>query len=321
MWPVRCLLRVGVARDTLITALLLLNVTVPDELRRRKRGAIGVSPRPSMGLCTTLVSLIVASSPEAAGLLLGLVDEQSRVPYWESLDHDTQLELALVEINDRYPMLRQPEIRGWALQRLQDCLLAEESASSTYVYENTPTPWLQRLTVASLCNGGCTLDGLRQTILASEHENEDRDDAFAQKDYRSQILRVQRAVVSSPGSGGVDFDILIVALLILELRGEIWWEDSDVPSQSLLNGTCFVAGRRSSEEPLFTLDGPTLMSQCFLAGNVQAGANLVGGRNGFVLECCDILIPLCWIGNGRGRRLLVVGFDAGERLETAAVDL
>ena len=31
------------------------------------------------------------------------------------------------------------------------------------------------------------------------------------------------------------------------------------------------------------------MRQCFLAGNVQAGANLVGGFNGLVLMCCHVL--------------------------------
>ena len=41
---------------------------------------------------------------------------------------------------------------------------------------------------------------------------------------------------------------------------------------------------------MYPLDAPTLMRQCALAGNIRAGANLVGGKNGFVLSCCDILM-------------------------------
>ena len=57
---VHCLLKVGVTRDRLGTTLLLLNTTIPDELRRRDRGcAVGAS-LPPLDMCKSLVSLIVA---------------------------------------------------------------------------------------------------------------------------------------------------------------------------------------------------------------------------------------------------------------------
>lgn len=288
MWPVRCLLQVGVARGNLFTALLLLNVTIPDELRQRRRSGAPSASVPSMEMCNSLVSLIVASSPDAADLLLGLVDEQSRQPFWQSLQHDARLELSLISIGGKNPMLRQPEVRLWALKQLHKCMEAEGSASSVNVFETMPTNWLKALSMACLTNAGCSLDAIfRSTFGESLEETPDSDGLIQHVD---ELKAVRNALVPAPGSGGLDFDLLIPALLILESRNVLWCEGSNASTQSMLNAACYLAGRRNIEEPLFVLDSATLMLQCTLCGNVPAGAKFVGGKNGLILECCDILM-------------------------------
>ena len=63
IWLVRCLLWVGVARDSLKDTLMLLNAIVPDELRNRHCGNVPKYSIPSMELCIRLVTLILRSSP------------------------------------------------------------------------------------------------------------------------------------------------------------------------------------------------------------------------------------------------------------------
>ena len=63
VWPVRCLLRVGVARDSLKDILMLLNAIVPDELRNRHCGNVPKYSVLLMELCKNLVTLILRSSP------------------------------------------------------------------------------------------------------------------------------------------------------------------------------------------------------------------------------------------------------------------
>ena len=63
VWLVRCLLRVGVARDSLKATLMLLNAFVPDELQNRRCGNVLKYSIPSMELCNKLVTLILMSSP------------------------------------------------------------------------------------------------------------------------------------------------------------------------------------------------------------------------------------------------------------------
>ena len=63
VWLVRCLLRVGVARDSLKATLMLINAIVPDELRNRRCGNVPKYSVPSMEQCKKLVTLILRSSP------------------------------------------------------------------------------------------------------------------------------------------------------------------------------------------------------------------------------------------------------------------
>jgi hypothetical protein len=96
---------------------MLLNVTIADELRRLPRQAASMSI-PGMESTKRLVSLIVASDPTAAELLLGLVDDQSRSRYWQSLEHETRLVLSLIDIDNKCPLLRHSEVRGWVREEL-----------------------------------------------------------------------------------------------------------------------------------------------------------------------------------------------------------
>ena len=63
VWLVRCLLWVGVARDSLKDTLMLLNAIVPDEFRNRRCGNVPKYSVPSMEQCKKLVTLILRASP------------------------------------------------------------------------------------------------------------------------------------------------------------------------------------------------------------------------------------------------------------------
>ena len=134
LWPVRCLLQVGVARDVLPTALALINAAIPDELR----GKQDHRRLDSMMLCMSLVKLIIGISPDATGLMLDLVDEEGKKRFWYSLDHVTQMELALIFLEEKCPLLQQPEVRSWVLQYLQQCLRTGSKGFALDVFSMVP---------------------------------------------------------------------------------------------------------------------------------------------------------------------------------------
>jgi hypothetical protein len=84
---------------------------------------------------------------------------------------------------------------------------------------------------------------------------------------------------------GLDFDLLIAALLILTQRRKEWREM--IPTQILLNAVCKLGGKKF--ESKFVFDSATVLQQCALTENLQAAAFLVGGKNGLVLECVDLI--------------------------------
>jgi len=289
LWPIRCLLQVGVSRNHLMTALTLLNTTIPDELRRRDRGGVVSTSIPSMEMCKSLVSLVVASSPDASEILLDLVDEKTRSRFWDSLDHETRLELSLLCVNDKLPLLLDPEVRAWGLKQLDKCITCEGSPSASDTSTALPTLWLCELVSACLRNAGCNMDILLDPTNLEETEKDvTPDDGISQ--YGEEIVKTRRALMPAPASGGLDFGLFIPALLVLEHRGTLWHTESNTSTRSLLNAACYMAGRRSVEESMFTLNGSTLMRQCTLVNDIEAGAHLIGGQNGLVLECCHILI-------------------------------
>lgn len=298
LWPVKCLVEIGVARDYLSTALNLLNVTIPDELRRRQRQKESSDVRtPSLALTKALVRIIMECHSTGAELLLELRDSFSNSTYWESLDDETRRALVLIDIDNKYPLLYQREVREWVRAHLHWAFKgAGEDAA-------LPRQWLQDLSVACLSNAGCDLqdfvvDPANVSMLSvssgdSSHGDEpsvDREAGLEQ--YRLEIVETRSALEPAPGSGGIDLDLLIPCLLMMRSRQIQWREGANrfVSTQALLDAACHFAGRKSSEEARFSLDASTIMQQCALSGNVRAGANLIGGKKGLVLSCCDILM-------------------------------
>lgn len=286
LWPVKCLLQLGVSRGYLAKALILLNATIPDELRRRRPIGTVVTMAPSMTLCTSLVSLVVGAAPGAAELLLGLVDQQSRSRFWQSLDHETKLALALVSISGKSPLLRQAEVRAWARLQLNECIKDEISASGVNVYEVMPTEWLRQLCMACFLNAGCDITYLYEPNLPDGLVDEANDIEH----HACRIRLTRNALIAARGTGGLDFDLVIPALLLLSHRGSQVQDEFQVSTQAVLEAACYLAGRPESEEAIFGFDGATVMRLCATSGNVSAGAYLIGGRDGLVLKCCDILI-------------------------------
>jgi len=111
----------------------------------------------------------------------------------------------------------------------------------------------------------------------------------------------------APATGGLDFGLLIPALLVLDHRYSDWHADSKTPTRTVLNAACYLAGRRSVDEPRFALNGSTLMRQCTLVGDIEAGAHLIGGKNGLVLESCHIMINAVEIDMEHAERYLLSG--------------
>ncbi|KAG7355223.1 hypothetical protein IV203_004579 [Nitzschia inconspicua] len=147
-------------------------------------------------------------------------------------------------------------------------------------------------------------------------EEEDNDDGI--NILKMQMVETRNALVPPSDGYSLDFDLLIPCLLLLQVRNVHWLGTNEseileeeetkkyVSTQTLLDAACYLAGRRpkspvvitttkkedtADEKPfLFAdFDSSTAMKQCYLAGNVSAGANLIGGKNGFVLHVCQIL--------------------------------
>jgi hypothetical protein len=139
-----------------------------------------------------------------------------------------------------------------------------------------------------LVNAGCDIGELLGDSMFGEDNKGD-----GLREHIKELELIRSALTAGPGSGGLDLGLFIPALLLLDIRTLQWNNDSWVSTQSLLNAACSIAGRVTAEEPMFVFDGVSIMKQCTIAGNVCAGANLVGGKNGLILECCSILIQDC----------------------------
>mmetsp|Transcript_4177 Transcript_4177/g.7659 ORF Transcript_4177/g.7659 Transcript_4177/m.7659 type:complete len:702 (-) Transcript_4177:675-2780(-) len=339
LWPVKCLLQIGIARNYLETALLLLNVTVPDELRHRRRAHQMQEEAPTplipgLEMTKRLVTMIVASDIMALDMLLDCVDSQSQLRYWQSLDHETQLSLSLIEIKSSFPIIRSPEIRAWVREELNMCLKKEA---------DLPTSWLQELCIACMTNAGCDINDLE----IDEHDEEvlqtstlsgtsgseieslsatrmgrvgrgesisfDGSDEDGLNKVKLEMVETRNVLMPSTSDYSLDYDLLIPCLLLLECRRSPWFPNQQrqlkrhASTQSLLDAACYLAGRQPKKAPVLTtakkedtadekpylfadFDSTTAMRQCFLAQNVSAGANLIGGKNGFVLHICQVLM-------------------------------
>jgi hypothetical protein len=287
LWPVKCIMIMATARDCLSSALLMLNATIPNELRWRPPHVRGVAtaPRPPLGLFLAIVDIILESTSDATRFFLDLIDEESGFAYWFSIEDDTRLALSLFSIHGKHVMIQQPEVRAWILERLK--VVIETTNDRTYGDHNLPDDWLREVIAGVFCNAECDiglgLEGIRNSAMGPSlcADNEC---------YRQEMLCVQDLLIAKEGSGGLDFDILIPSLLLLCTRDQDWREGSSISTQILLNTVCDLAGRKTNVDPRFLFDARTVMRQCGLAENIQAAAFLIGGRNGLVLECADLLI-------------------------------
>ena len=347
LWPIKCLLRVGTERGYLNEILTLLNNTVPDELRNRyPEDTKEEQNTASFNLTLTkkAIRLILESDPVALDILMSFIDDQSQENFWQSLDHRTKLALFLMNIDSSFPFLRHPDSRLWARGELDSCF-REKS--------NLPTIWLQDLSVACLRNASCDLDDLRITecedrLLKSQQSESSDTTSVTGTNVPSQVLtdfeespselkdnpmrkmqveieRTRNALLPSTELWhGIDYDLLLPTLLLLENRHAHWLppslspssknssssEESFVSTQTLLDAVCYLAGRTPSlsgsstsartsvvprdqrdDDPILFVefDGKSAMMQCYQANNVVAGAYLVGGKNGFILHVCDVL--------------------------------
>eukprot|EP00956_Cyclotella_meneghiniana_P040951 scaffold210252_cov125-Cyclotella_meneghiniana.AAC.2 len=282
LWPLKCLMKMAVARNCLSSVLLLLNSTIPDELRWRRPQARGfVTPlRPSLGLFLALVEIILESTGDATRALLDLFDEESGLTYWLSIEDDTRLTLCLFSIHGKHVFLLQPEVRSWVIEQLKRAI-----ESPTYIIHDE---WLCDIVSGVFCNAECEI---RLGLDAARKSSTKPTPCLEVSEcYREDMNALQDLLIPQEDSGGLDFDILIPSLLLLSLRGKNWREGSSIPTQILLNALCDLAGRKSSCTPRFLFDGQTVMRQCALTENIQAAAFLVSGRSGLVLECADLII-------------------------------
>ena len=298
LWPIQCLLRVAVTRDCMDSALEMLNKSIPDELRHRS-DQIGNEDEnsyrsSSLRLSRSIISMILASADHAGSALMGLRESSSNKLYWESLDDETRLCLSMLHVHGRYPLLREPEVRRWALQILQAAtgLLISDTSRSTDSEVVVPSEWLREMCTGVLSNAGCDLS---QTILFTpalsiegvQSVGTDDDNMF--KHLQEEEEDLYDYLTAAPGCGGIDFDIIIPAFLTLEDRRVHWLGNEKVQSQTILNIVCDLAGRHSSEEPRFSFDSVAVMKQCVKMNNAQAAANLIGGHSGLILKCAHIL--------------------------------
>jgi hypothetical protein len=295
LWPIQCLLRVAVNRGCMDSALQMLNETIPDELRHRSIHVYEEdenSYRNTLKLSKSIISMIMASSKYAGRVLMGLREHSTDKLYWESLDDETRLSLSMLHVQGRYPLLREPEVRAWTLQLLhRSATLLTSDASADYEVV-VPSDWLKEMCTGVLSNAGCDFS---QTILFTPAlsiegvQSIGTDEKHMFKYLQEEEEDLYDYLTAAPGYGGIDFDIIIPAFLILEDRKMHWLGNDKVPSQTILNIVCDLAGRHSSEEPKFPFDSVAVMKQCVKMKNAEAAANLIGGHSGLVLKCAQIL--------------------------------
>ena len=173
LWPIRCLLKIGLARNCMSTALALLNTSIPDALRCRAAKSSGVNG-PLLHLSKAIVTMILASDPPlSAGCLLDLTEtpneHDSSARYWQSLDHDTRIAFSTIAVGSHHPLLRETEVRSWALDRItgyfESSLMQREDLahSETMTQKDThslPSEWMVEVCWAILSNAGYRVEAV-----------------------------------------------------------------------------------------------------------------------------------------------------------------
>jgi hypothetical protein len=121
-------------------------------------------------------------------------------------------------------------------------------------FEVMLTHWVQALCVACLHNAGCDLHDLviDSTNYPFTFSDTSTADAFdfsddGLKQHEMEILETRKALISAPGSGGLDFDHLIPCLLLIQSRRKTWRERGDYASTQSLNLCLYLMVRRSRD--------------------------------------------------------------------------
>ena len=301
LWPVQCLLCIAVVRDCMPTALVLLNTVIPHVLRGRSSTSmvadefVDEEKKKQLDLCRSIIVMIVSSSKEAARILLNLIEEDALITYWQSLAHETRLELSLIQVDGKFPFFFEQEVRTWALNELNASIHNFDEASTLSI------PWLQKICTSCLLNAGCnqTLILQQSSTTTEDFIIDEKDDDIEQytRDHNQLLLTLEN--VFNGCSQRLDFNMIIASLLILQKQGQLWHPHASVSTQSLLCFLCNFAGRndvmssknddRDGMAPLL-FDGVLAMKQCGKMQNIIAGANIIGGHDGFVLKCVDIIL-------------------------------
>ena len=276
LWPIQCLLQVAVTRTYMPTTLLLLNATIPNELRNNVETDSDIS----IDFCTYIIQLILTLSPISSSILLNLVYRDAET-FWTSISSSTRLKLCLIQVKRKYPLLLEMEVRQWIIEMLQNAT----GLNKTYSVEiDLPDAWLQNLSYACLCNAQCDLT--MQKMAIKSEQQKDKDDLFRQFEMQENVA----IKIIDSSKDGIDFDILIPTLLILEKRHIVWHDGSQVTTKSLLNVACSKSTMPVSKEAVTIFDFEAALKQCTIMHNIEAAASLIGGNNGFVLKCSNLII-------------------------------
>uniref|UniRef100_A0A7S2S8Q5 Uncharacterized protein n=1 Tax=Eucampia antarctica TaxID=49252 RepID=A0A7S2S8Q5_9STRA len=196
-----------------------------------------------------------------------------------------------------------------------------------------PDKWLRDVCFGCLQNAGCHISLILQkqqqptstidTLYDDNDDNNDDDNVEQRytRDQKELVGLMEEVFDCHPG--GIDFNILIPALLLLQKRSssqQPWHKDATISTQSLLCFLCDLAGKPHHHstntttinhtewmKQYFVLDGALAMKQCGMMENVMAGANLIGGHEGLVLQCVDILMNYAYLGMNEAESLLLYG--------------
>ena len=287
LWPVQCLLRVAVSKDCMETALDLLNQNIPDILRHRRpkiqEDSHSISYLSSLSLSKSIISMILAASKDSARYLMEIVEEGTSKFFWDSLDHETRLCLSLLFVKGKYPLLREVDVREWALALLHQAtgLLKKSDHNNN---ESLSSDFLRGICSGVTCNAGCDFT---QTTFTTTESVQNISNITSQEIEGELFDYVSKALQES---GGLDYDLLIPSLLLLKKRETFLFSNQTISLQSILNVACDLAGRPIVKEGKFTTNLSDLMKQTVLMENPLAAAYLIGGVNGMVLKCAYALV-------------------------------
>ena len=329
LWPIRCLLKIGLARNCMSTALALLNTSIPDALRCRAAKSSGVNG-PLLHLSKAIVTMILASDPPlSAGCLLDLTEtpneHDSSARYWQSLDHDTRIAFSTIAVGSHHPLLRETQVRSWALDRItgyfESSLMQREDLAHSETMtkkdaHSLPSEWMVEMCCAILSNAGYRVEAVTAEFTYTNTDAETEENKANPEVGGARLVEIPGA----PPSGGIDFNLLILALLSLDQRPLRLNDGSQVSAHHVLVSVCDLAGRRTHREPDFAFDASKAIKQCARAENVPAVAALIGGADGFVLKAAYVLIQSLNLSMKQAELLLREGIFSGEALESGVAE-